>query len=790
MVQNKQICVLILGMHRSGTSSFTKILNLMGVDLGTKLIDPFDDNPKGFFEHEEIVNLNINFLESIGVDSNALVKNLPLNWFYDKEAKSFKEEVKNIIKKDFGSSKIFAIKDPRISLLIPVYLEALKELDIEIFCIIAERKIQNVLSSLNKRNNLSFEEGLESYKKYYESIYLHTKNIPNLVLSYDDLIDDPESVIKTISKKITSLSSCEYKKIKNKVEDFLDKKLRHYNISDDDFIYKIASENKILISDINDLKKARELDFSVIKDSLQKNSTYKNTVAELNSKLKELNLMYFNLKKENDNHISIINKKESEVVKYKTRASEQYTHNQYLNNLIKDKDSHILNLNIMLSNIERSFTWKIVKGWDFFIFLFFPKNSFMRMNYEKLLRFNQRIFNETLPNFGVKLIKTKNKKDFSFEKIFWNNFNKDKPETDILFINHDESRTGAPRIVFDVAKHMKNKYKVSVVSLSRGSMTSDFDEEFGNIIYPDEIYGGEDSLNQAKKIIEKTNPKIVYANSIGSHYFAIAAKELNIPVVFHIHELDIAINLMFRGKKRKEFKNFADVFIAVSNPVYNLLVNGLGCEINKTKLINAFVDRKKIIDNSNLISEENVSNEIGKVGDELIVMSVGMFIYRKGADTFMKVAKKIKDKGLNVKFVWIGSKPFKEPFMSDFEFYSKYFTLVQEKTNPFPYIKQSDIFVLPSREDPFPLVVLESMSLGKPTVIFKEAGGIFDAVKDSGVIVENFDEDKFVKAIEMLIHDKQKREEMGAKAVEYQKKYDSEFALIKIEKIIDDILSK
>ncbi len=126
--------------------------------------------------------------------------------------------------------------------------------------------------------------------------------------------------------------------------------------------------------------------------------------------------------------------------------------------------------------------------------------------------------------------------------------------------------------------------------------------------------------------------------------------------------------------------------------------------------------------------------------------------------------------------------------MGDFDEYSKYFTLIQEKTNPFPYFKAADIVVVPSREDPFPLVVLEAMSLGKPTVIFKEAGGIHEAVKDSGEIISDFNIQNFIDAVEKLSLDKSERERLGSKAKEYQYTYDSEFALPKIRKVISKLL--
>src|ERR1700722_14451555 len=60
--------ICVLGMHRSGTSVATRVLNLLGVFLGAEdhFVSPGPDNPKGFWEYQSIVDLNIEILERLG----------------------------------------------------------------------------------------------------------------------------------------------------------------------------------------------------------------------------------------------------------------------------------------------------------------------------------------------------------------------------------------------------------------------------------------------------------------------------------------------------------------------------------------------------------------------------------------------------------------------------------------------------------------------------------------------------------------------------------------------------
>lgn len=765
----KQTCVLVVGMHRTGTSTFAGILNILGVDLGTKLLISSQDNQKGYFEHSEIMYINAEFLKSYNVDEDGLLGELPTDWVYSERTKNFKEDIKNILNRDFGNSALFGLKDPRISILLPAYLEIFKELNIDLKIIISHRDIQDVVDSLNKRNGFPLAKAMTAYKYYYRIINAYSESVYHLDVFYDNLFVDAKNEINKIIKFIDHVSLFSYEETKDKLNLFIEPNLRHNKISIEDFIYKLSRKNESLEIENLNIKDARNNDLIFLKES-------RLIIEEKNNLIK-------NLEEEKV--------KEEELEKLKEDVHNQYTHINYLDSLLKDRDAHILDLNVKVTNIERSTVWKILRGWDFLLSLFFPKNSIIRNWYESFIGFFQNIFNDIIPHYGVKFLKKRQGETPEYSEIFWKQFKERKNDIDVLFVNHEESRTGAPRIIFDVAEYVKNAKNVAMVSLAKGSMTDEFNETFGPVIYPNEIYKNIQGVERAKKIIEKTEPKMLYVNSIGSYHFALAAKEMNIPVIFHIHELEIAINMMFRSTvSRENFKNMADIFISVSTPVYNVLINNLKCPVEKVVLIHEFVSKEKIAEKSELISREHINKELNLVEDEILVFCLGTFIYRKGADIFMKVAKDLKERGLNCKFVWIGSKPFKEPFMADFGLYSTYFTLIQEKVNPFPYLKAADILVLPSREDPFPLVVLESMSLGKPSVLFKDGGGIYEAVKDSGIIVNNFDIKDFANAIEKLIVDKEERERMGEKAVIYQEEYDSETTLPKIYNLIDGILDK
>ena len=74
-----QRAILVLGMHRSGTSAVTGALRLCGVELGTELMQPGSDNPKGFWEHAGVVAIHERLLAALERSWND-PRPLPADW--------------------------------------------------------------------------------------------------------------------------------------------------------------------------------------------------------------------------------------------------------------------------------------------------------------------------------------------------------------------------------------------------------------------------------------------------------------------------------------------------------------------------------------------------------------------------------------------------------------------------------------------------------------------------------------------------------------------------------------
>src|SRR5262249_9582145 len=101
MLGSRQKAVLVLGMHRSGTSAFTRVLNLLGLDLPTGLMPATQDNRQGYWESIELEELHEQALASCGSWWGDW-RRIPQEWFASAECRLFGDRLMSIVTRDFA----------------------------------------------------------------------------------------------------------------------------------------------------------------------------------------------------------------------------------------------------------------------------------------------------------------------------------------------------------------------------------------------------------------------------------------------------------------------------------------------------------------------------------------------------------------------------------------------------------------------------------------------------------------------------------------------------------------
>lgn len=183
-------CIVVLGMHRSGTSVLTKALGLMGASLGSDL-------GRKHAEHLGVRRQNIKILRRFGhgwqVDSD-----LPHNWKEETFVQLQINAIKFILLNEFFDRKLFAIKDPRICLLIPIYRRIFEDLRIRPHFVVIERPNLEIARSLGKRNHFHLPQSQRITRHYKKRLDLDLADLPHVRISYHELLQNPIATLDKI----------------------------------------------------------------------------------------------------------------------------------------------------------------------------------------------------------------------------------------------------------------------------------------------------------------------------------------------------------------------------------------------------------------------------------------------------------------------------------------------------------------------------------------------------------------------------------------------------------------
>jgi hypothetical protein len=183
--------ILITGMHRSGTSAASRMVNFAGAWLGApdELLPPGPDNPSGFWERLDVMNFNDNLLAALGRTWDTELA-LPCGWENDPAVAPFYDALTDLIKSAFGGRPLWAVKDPRLCLLLPLWKKVLAGLGVSFSCLLVVRHPLDVAASLEARNGFCLEKGLACWRNSNRSAIAALKGLQTGLLRFENLAVD------------------------------------------------------------------------------------------------------------------------------------------------------------------------------------------------------------------------------------------------------------------------------------------------------------------------------------------------------------------------------------------------------------------------------------------------------------------------------------------------------------------------------------------------------------------------------------------------------------------------
>ena len=229
-MKNKQTCILILGMHRSGTSALAGFLNILDINAGRELMPASKkNNEKGFFENQRVVDFNekkLFPLFGLSWDSLGVLKE---GWHLDARLDDLYIQAKSIISQDYENDDFFLIKDPRICLLFPFWEKVLLDSGINIKIILPFRNPLEVAESLKKRDMFSIEKSLMLWTKHLLYSECYTRNYDRVFIGFDDFMNNTQEFCTKMSDLLHHDFMSVFKTKKEEVDTFLDVGLKHHN---------------------------------------------------------------------------------------------------------------------------------------------------------------------------------------------------------------------------------------------------------------------------------------------------------------------------------------------------------------------------------------------------------------------------------------------------------------------------------------------------------------------------------------------------------------------------------
>ncbi|MFZ4414006.1 MAG: glycoside hydrolase family 99-like domain-containing protein, partial [Bacteroidales bacterium] len=394
-ISNRKKLIVILGMHRSGTSAITRGLQVMGVQLGDRLMPAVkNENDKGFWEDIDIYALNNEILECINREwhSLSLITQNEIELINQKDY--FNSAVK-LLKQKTDDFAVFGLKNPSLTVLLPFWKKVFEFLNFDVSYILAIRNPLSVVKSLEKRNGFELEKSYFLWITHVINGLSGTNSDNRIVVDYDNLMQNPENEIKRIADVFSlEINSNELEFYKT---EFLENNLRHTTFTSDDLINnnKTSKLLKDVYSTLTDLSVLKSINNQ---DLLEKISKWENELNQLNHALilsdklykkiadlnslveennKQINNLYHEIKlktefckfKENE-----VNQKNEELNRVEVELNQKNEELNHKNEELNHKSEELKHKSELIIDIINSKSWKITKPLRF-IFKSFNNTS-------------------------------------------------------------------------------------------------------------------------------------------------------------------------------------------------------------------------------------------------------------------------------------------------------------------------------------------------------------------------------------------------------------------------------
>jgi hypothetical protein len=198
MIGHRRSGIIVLGMHRSGTSALTGALALLGGVLPRTLMEPSDDNPRGYGESKRIAHLNDRLLRSAGIGWRDPVA-IPDQWFSPWRRVIHIAQIRRLLASEYVERGTILVKDPRICRLLPLWRWGLRSAGVTPKVLLVIRDPYEVAASLASRahNPVVRQAAVRSsalslvlWLRYVLEAERSSRGLPRKLIEFSDMLTD------------------------------------------------------------------------------------------------------------------------------------------------------------------------------------------------------------------------------------------------------------------------------------------------------------------------------------------------------------------------------------------------------------------------------------------------------------------------------------------------------------------------------------------------------------------------------------------------------------------------
>lgn len=222
--------LIVLGMHRAGTSALSGVLAKLGAQAPKSLMPPTADNPRGYWESTALMKFHDRILDSAGTRWSDWDAFNP-DWIESPSGDAYLPELSDLLESEYGNARLILIKDPRMCRLFPFWVKALTELGIAPKVVVPLRHPSEVTKSLQARDHLTADQAKLLWLRHLLDAEFSSRAVPRTFVRYTDLLDDWQSEVERVSAQLDIKWPRRSSSTEAEINNYLSPELRHHAVA-------------------------------------------------------------------------------------------------------------------------------------------------------------------------------------------------------------------------------------------------------------------------------------------------------------------------------------------------------------------------------------------------------------------------------------------------------------------------------------------------------------------------------------------------------------------------------